>query len=125
MAFSNDILEEVYNEYNTFFAGHYTEDGDSYVICITEDSPQSLINLLNENLVDYKIVKYNYSDLYNLYKVILANPKFSEFKGVGINYKNNHVEIFVPIGYVLPNSFNNYLEIGVLSVEETDLNWVH
>jgi len=125
MVFSNEILEKVYKEYNTFFAGHYLEDGQNYVICITEESPQSLIDLLEENSIDYKQVKYNYSEIYNLYKVILSNPKFREFRGAGVNYQNNNVIIYVPTGYILPSDLIGYLEIGIVSVVETDLIMTH
>jgi len=125
MQFSNEILEKVYNEYNTFFAGHYFEDGQNYVICITDDSPQSLINLLEENSMNYKLVEYNYSEIYTLYKVILSNPKLTEFKGVGVNYENNLIVIYVPLGYTLPIDLIGYLEIGIISIVETDLTWTH
>ena len=120
MHYDNDIIQMIHVEYNQYFSGVYMED-NVIGVGIKNDIPKSVIDLLEESDIPYKFVKYNYTELINIYYLVLVHEKFGEYGGAGIDFSDNSIEVYMPIGYIFPEEFSNYVEEGTIILIESDL----
>ncbi len=120
--FSTPILNEVYYNYHEVFAGIYLDIG--YNINITEDAPQTLIDKLEQSGVKYHIVKFSYSELWTVHELILdtiINENMDNFRGIGVSEMDNTIQLSLKTDTVIPEYLFHYIEIGILTIDYTDL----
>ena len=120
MHYENDIIQMIHVEYNQYFSGIYMEN-HVIGVCIKSDIPESVIDILEESYIPYKFVKYNYTELINIYYLVVTHEKFGEYGGAGIDFSDNSIEVYMPIGYIFPEEFSNYVEEGTIILIESDL----
>jgi hypothetical protein len=120
MHFDNGIIQNIYDEYSQYFAGTYM---DNYVlgVSIKNNTPESVINLLSEANIPYRFTEYNYTELWDIYKLVINHEKFGEYGGAGISYRDNCISVYIPIGYIFPEEFSKYVESGTIILTESDL----
>jgi len=58
MEFKNDTIGQFYHRYNIYFSGIYYDTNSNLTICITKETPQEAILLLNDANIKYSIVNY-------------------------------------------------------------------
>ncbi len=121
-SFSIPIMNEIYYRYNEVFAGVYLVDG-VYNINITENAPQILITKLEQSSVSYHIVEFSFADMWTVNEMVLdrlINMNMRDW-GMGVSEKDNTVKLTLKTGTIVPESFNHYIEIGILTIDFTDL----
>ncbi|MGD9679391.1 MAG: hypothetical protein AB7V16_13705 [Vulcanibacillus sp.] len=116
--FPNQSYKYVYTHYNNNFAGYYREDGSQY-LCITNDSPLELIDYLENNYIQYKLVNNSFSDLYLLYQMILNRMiEIPSQYSLEIDIKSNSVQIGVPDLNFDTSEIQNYLDNHMITLVE-------
>ena len=115
------IMNRVYYSYHDVFAGFYLVNG-AYNVNITEDSPQSLIDELEQNsLVTHHIVSYSYAELWTVNEMVLdIIINIDGFSGLGVSEMDNTIKLTLITDTVIPVSLNHYIEIGILTVDYQD-----
>jgi len=119
--FPHQVMNEVYYNYHNVFAGVYLVDG-AYNINITDDAPQTLIDKLDQNnSVTYHIVNHSISELWTVREIVTVYVlEMDGFSGIGISEMDNTVQLTLITNTEIPESFNYYIEIGILTINFQD-----
>ncbi|MBU1094667.1 MAG: hypothetical protein KKH01_09440 [Firmicutes bacterium] len=114
--FPNADFEYIYTYYNQFFGGGYSENG-SMVVCIRDDSPQDLLDYLDDKNVSYTFVKNNFSDLLQLHQLIVDSRLDIDVNMIITNNeKENKVVIITSDVESITEMFQTYVDSGILEV---------
>lgn len=115
------VINRVYYNYHDIFAGVYLIDG-SYNINITEGAPESILAELTQNsLVTHHIVEFSFAELWTIRELITVTIIDLEgFSSIGISEMDNTIKLTLITGTVIPESFDHYVEIGILTINYTD-----
>lgn len=114
--FMNSDLEFIYTSFNLYFGGHYYEDGN-IIICVRDDAPQELIDYIEDNNIQFELVKFNYSDLLQLNQMIVnLRTDDTGIMIVYIDIKLNKVVISTNNIATLIEKFQAYIDEGVLEI---------
>ena len=70
MHYENEVIQTIHDEYNQYFFGIYMDNG-VIGVSIKNDIPSSGLDLLDESDIPYKFVKYNYTELINIYYLVV------------------------------------------------------
>jgi hypothetical protein len=117
--FGNVYAEYVFVEYNLYFAGTYISD-DEVIICIRSDSPQELVEYLDDNSANYIKVQYNYSDLLLLKQMLIRSESDIEnVYGVGIDESINKVVIYTSNVDYVTEYYSDYIDENILHIRES------
>ena len=119
--FPNVAMEVTYKNYNNYFGGIYIKDGE-YILCITYDSPNSLVEYLESYGINVQFVNHNYSDLMQLRYIIVKDSLEAEdnyFGFEGIDTRNNCVVLGVTKEDFDSTKYQNYLDLNMLKIEFT------
>lgn len=114
------VIATAYKQYNPYFAGFIIENG-SYILYITEDSPDSLITLLETSNHKYRLVRYNYATLHQLMQTILNDVnKDDNFVSLTVNIKENIVVLGLKDPNINTPLYEEYLVNGLLKIVEDE-----
>ena len=119
--FPHQVLNEVYYDYHDIFAGVYLVD-NAYNINITKDAPQIIITKLEQNSsVTHHIVNFSFAELWTVREIVTSYViEMEGFSGVGISEMDNTVRLTLITDTEIPESFNHYIEIGILTIDFQD-----
>lgn len=118
--FGNSNFEYIYTEFNLYFAGIYSSDGE-FIVCITEGSPPDLLEYLNAKNIEYNYVEYSYSELLILHQLISRAAKdINGIHGLAINEKENKVFIYTSDVNDSIKKFQSYIDENILYVVESE-----
>lgn len=116
----NSQIAYVFNDYNSYFAGVYLDDG-KIILCITEGPPTSLIEHLNRTNVNYVYVKHSYSDLLSLEQLIINSASdFDVAMTIGVSEIINKVSINTADAEIFIEKYQSYIDEDMLEIIESD-----
>ncbi len=120
--FPAQVMNEVYYNYHDVFAGVYLIEG-AYHINITEDAPEILIAELHQNsLVTHHIVDHSFAELWTVKEIVTSYIIDKEgFNSIGISEMDNTVNLTLRTDTEIPEFMNHYIEIGILTIDFSDL----
>ncbi len=117
--FPNEFIENTYRYNNSYFGGFYMKD-DEYILCITDDSPQALIDYLDGNIT-VQYVKYSYSELLQVEQIIaydaIGNYHLST---TFVDIENNFVFVGVTSLDINLENYSNYVDSNMVYIELTE-----
>jgi len=114
------ITATVYREYNNYFSGFIIEE-NQYIIFITEDSPDSLIQMLENANYQYRLVKYNYASLQQLMETVLNEVyKDPKFVSISVNVSDNIVELGLTDTDIDSSIFDHYISENLLRIVQDE-----
>jgi len=116
--FPKSIMQYVYMNYNNFYGGFHTSDL-GYVICIKENSPQELIDLIENSNTLWEYVLYSYSELSTVMDILRADNTHFNIMTFFINYKTNSVEVSIHVGNTIDPRMQGYVDCGIITIEWT------
>lgn len=114
--FPNVYIKLVYEKYNIFFSGYYLDENNNYVVCLTENAPTELTDILTNESIQFIKVTYSYAQLKEVFKIISLNIKEYNFISVSLNFKSNKVEITVIDDSIDLSRIKTYIDLGIVSV---------
>lgn len=114
--FPNGLIKLAYEEYNIYFSGYYLDDNNDYVVCLTQDAPSVLTEALSNGGIQYIKVKFNYSELKDVYKIIAMNIEEYNFASVVLSMKNNRVEVTITSESIDVSQIQAYIQEGIVHV---------
>jgi hypothetical protein len=114
--FPNVYIELVYKQYNIFFSGYYLDENNNYVVCLTENAPSELTDILTNQSIQFIRVTYSYAQLKEVFKAISLNIKEYNFISVSLNFISNKVEVTVIDDSIDLSKIKTYIDVGIVSV---------
>ncbi|MDI6452720.1 hypothetical protein [Peloplasma aerotolerans] len=114
--FPNVYIKLVYEKYNIFFSGYYLDENNNYVVCLTENAPTELTDILTNESIQFIKVTYSYAQLKEVFKIISLNIKEYNFISISLNFKSNKVEITVIDDSIDLSRIKTYIDLGIVSV---------
>lgn len=114
--FPNDYIKLIYEEYNIFFSGYFIDENNNYIVCLTENIPSEITDILTNEGIQFIKVTYSYSQLKEVYKIISLNIKEYNFISVSLNFISNKVEITVVDDSIDLSPIQTYIDEGIVTV---------
>ncbi len=114
--FQESIMKDVYMQYNNFYGGFHTSDA-GYVICITQNSPQELIDLIENSNTLWEYVSYSYSQLQTVMDILGASDSNYNIMSAGINYNTNSVEVGIHVGNTVDPRIQAYVDCNIITLK--------
>lgn len=118
--FPNDLFRLVYEEYNIYFSGYYLDDNNNYILCLTNNVPSELTDILSNGNVIFKKVTYSYAQLKEVYKILSLNIQEYNFFSVALSMTYNRVEVTVIDENVDLSNIQSYIDEGIVFVKIGD-----
>jgi len=116
--FSNNLHKYVYENYNQYFGGVFSENS-KLILCIKDSATDELLSYLEDNSLSYVTVKHSYSELVILMQLIHdQRNELPQIITLSINEKSNSVEISTKYIKEVSDFFQTYIEDGILVINE-------
>ncbi|PKK99746.1 MAG: hypothetical protein CVV57_01460 [Tenericutes bacterium HGW-Tenericutes-2] len=114
--FPHGLIKIAYEEYNIYFSGYYLDSNNNYVVCLTEDVPTELTDALTNGGIQFVKVRFSYSELKEVYKILSINIKNYNFASVSLSMKNNRVEVTIVDETIDLSQIQAYIQEGIVTV---------
>jgi len=115
--FPNQTIQRVFLENNQYYSGYYLNDDNIYVLCITNESSQSLIDQITSDGVVIQLVIFSYSELIGVYDILTQRMEEYNLQLVGIDVENNRVTIQILPDESVPDAIQDYVQNGIVYIE--------
>ena len=115
--FPNQTIQRVFLENNQYYSGYYLNDDNIYVLCITNESSQSLIDQITSDGVVIQLVIFSYSELIGVYDILTQRMEDYNLQLVGIDVENNRVTIQILTDESVPDAIQDYVQNGIVYIE--------
>jgi hypothetical protein len=116
--FPKNIMQDVYMNYNNFYGGFHTSDA-GYVICITENAPEDLIDLIENSNTLWEYVLYSDSQLQTIMDILTAEDTHFNIMSCFINYNTNSVEVSIHVGNTIDPRIQEYIDCDIVTIDWT------
>lgn len=112
--FPNQIIRDVYLEYNEFFGGYYLSDGQLY-LCVTD---LAVRDLLPYEVTDTTFIKveFSYGELLSVMTVIVNNIEEYNINTVTLDMSENSLIVYMDVDQETHSHLTHYEEIGIITI---------